>query len=261
MEGLLGVGLESCALRKTSTLVILGGVEWALEYHASYKRNQVILNENCTIAVHSLDPLRHLIQNMNSQNADSSGKKTVSSVKRTLHSVSRTITGALGSSEDKAVRRAAPSPGDKLPGYEREEPSKITIDSNISYDAPDTVGRDLAYHLTGTNGHTPDAQPNLVIGPDERSLTLQERFTFVEKYLGELDALTANAPLGGYPPHSAELFKSAQLLKTIIVLTNVKAPSVPASKEYFEKIDRLSAIHGNMLERERELAKGEELSP
>lgn len=155
---------------------------------------------------------------------------------------------------------ATASSADRLPAYQHEERSNPTINPSISYDTPDDAPlRALAYHTTGTDGGIAYPQPNLVIGlgEDKRNITLPERSALVKRYLDELDRLTPAAPAEGYPLHSAELFKVTELVKTLIVLTDVKPPGVAASKEYLEKIEDLTAIHDRMVELERELLGGQ----
>lgn len=84
-------------------------------------------------------------------------------------------------------------------------------------------------------------------------MTLPEREALVQRYLAELESLTAAAPEEGYPLHSAELFKTRELVKTLMVLTDIKQPEVAASKEYLQRIKELMTIHERMGNLEREL--------
>jgi hypothetical protein len=100
---------------------------------------------------------------------------------------------------------------------------------------------------------------NLVVGPDRHTITSRERTSLIETHLSELDQLIDNAPEGGYPRHSSELFKTLQLVKAISVLSDVRVPT-HASREYLEKIQGLIAIHERMVEMERTLVAVEECS-
>jgi hypothetical protein len=88
-------------------------------------------------------------------------------------------------------------------------------------------------------------------------MTLRERTVLVHKYLDELDSLTADSPAGDHPAHSAELFKSKKLVSTLLVLTNVTAPTVAASEEYMKQVRGLVAVHESMVERQKELNGGQ----
>ncbi|TEB20979.1 hypothetical protein FA13DRAFT_172877 [Coprinellus micaceus] len=119
----------------------------------------------------------------------------------------------------------------------------------------------MSYRIADTGVDKPvstaQGHPNLVIGPDRHTITFRERTTLIDKHLGELDRLTSAVPAGGYPPHSVDSFKTAQLIKTIGVLSDVKIPT-HASKQYMEKIQGLIAIHERMVEMENTLAAAEE---
>ena len=150
---------------------------------------------------------------------------------------------------------------DHPPAYDGHHTSSLAAAPQVAIDYSYTLNPRMSYRIADTGVDKPvsmaQGHPNLVMGSDRHTITFRERTTLIDKHLGELDRLTSSAPKEGYPRHSVESFKTAQLVKTISVLSDVKIPT-HASKQYMEKIQGLIAIHERMVQMEKTLEATEE---
>lgn len=111
-------------------------------------------------------------------------------------------------------RETDPEP---LPPYEARATGQLVRPTDVSYDAP--AAFELAEEIAVTQRAS--VAPSMAVAASRRGqLPLMKRMAEVQRALNELNKLAAETPADGYPPHSIQALKIAQLKQKIALMSD-----------------------------------------
>ena len=111
-------------------------------------------------------------------------------------------------------RETDPEP---LPPYEARATSQLVRPTDVSYDAP--AAFELAEEIAVAQRAS--VAPSMAAAVSRRGqLPLMKRMAEVQRALNELNKLAAETPADGYPPHSIQALKMAQLKQKIALMSD-----------------------------------------